>query len=430
MRTAFLAGTVLGLWLTASAPLRAGVYFPTMPPAPPPTHPGPVTFQLKQLRGCDDARQNPDYPAEPGSMRLTLDQTARTLESRLERGDLSVLERIDLGACYIRLGRYEKARRHLRQTLKDMTPDDPARFLALHNLASAYALDPVAIPRVRATNLREAVNLQRQALDAWQPLEAWPKGWPRWNRDMWVWYRRAERLQLAYYELRMSQTPLGEAVPARPAAAGWRWWKPSGVNVLAGGLFPGFRFVGPEGRYEAGTLSQKMWDRLPPDALPLAVQLLLWAPGDGDLLWLYAEVLNARGDVDFAFDILSEMTGNGPLALSWGGGLAPADVEQHRLILQPVAARVKEERAKTNEIVLPPEQPEQKPDPEPAAAPARPWLPDWRPLAVGFGVGALVTLLVGAQWRQWRRRPVPPPAPAEPSANAAPPDPTGIRPSV
>jgi hypothetical protein len=56
-------------------------------------------------------------------------------------------------------------------------------------------------------------------------------------------------------------------------------------------------------------------------------------------------------------------------------------------------------------------------------------LPDWRPLAIGFGVGALVALLAGAQWRQWRRRPSAA-APPEPSAAAVPADQTGVRPSA
>src|SRR5437879_709799 len=120
MRTACLAGTVLGLWL-AAAPLRAGVYFPTMRPALPQADPRSVNLQLADLRGSLDGRQVAG--GEPLPLRKQLEEMVARLEPRLARDDLSDLERIDLGACYVRLGRYEKARQVLRKAVEAMKPD-------------------------------------------------------------------------------------------------------------------------------------------------------------------------------------------------------------------------------------------------------------------------------------------------------------------
>ena len=62
----------------------------------------------------------------------------------------------------------------------------------------------------------------------------------------WLWYRRAEKVQLAYYELRLQ-----EVRTQRPVAS---------IDDLAGALFPGVRFVGPSGKYEAGQLSLAMYE--------------------------------------------------------------------------------------------------------------------------------------------------------------------------
>src|SRR5262249_57826600 len=133
----------------------------------------------------------------------------------------------------------------------------------------------------------------------------------------------------------------------------------------------------------------------------------LWpTPADPWLFWLYAEMLNAWGEVDYADDVLS------PLVFT--GGLNNPEARTHRLALRDEAALKRADRKQAEEGVRPPPE-KADPDPEPAAAPPpRPWLPDWRPLAVGFGVGAPVTPPVRAPVRQWARRPAAPPPPPQP----------------
>src|SRR5205823_691058 len=98
-------------------------------------------------------------------------------------------------------------------------------------------------------------------------------------------------------------------------------------------LFPGVRFVGPGGKYTAGQIDVRMQDKLPPDALALVEQLLLWMPNDLALEWLLAEVLNAQGEIRHAHDLIYYLVDNGMR----GEGLL-----EHRRILNEASGSVKE----------------------------------------------------------------------------------------
>src|SRR5262249_33176835 len=78
--------------------------------------------------------------------------------------------------------------------------------------------------------------------------------------------------------------------------------EPAGAGSLDD-LF-GVAFVGPSGKYEAGTLAAAERKKLPAAAVALAQQLALWLPGDPRLLWQLAELANAHGDVGVAAAIL------------------------------------------------------------------------------------------------------------------------------
>ena len=68
------------------------------------------------------------------------------------------------------------------------------------------------------------------------------------------------------------------------------------------------RFVGPDGVYVAGDIDDKERKKLPPDAIAIVQQLVLWHPFDARLYWLLGELYNAEGDVETAFKILDECT--------------------------------------------------------------------------------------------------------------------------
>src|SRR5262249_23722843 len=141
------------------------------------------------VRGCNDERdrvsrtRRPDYQSTP--RRGDVLKRLADLEPRLAKGDLSTFERIDLGACYLRLGRYPQAKKHLEDTKKRVSRDDPARFLVLLDLAAAWFYDVEPDPRKRNNQLRDrdlfqAINYQQEALRSWPPS---------WGRDIWLWYR-------------------------------------------------------------------------------------------------------------------------------------------------------------------------------------------------------------------------------------------------
>jgi hypothetical protein len=427
MRRACLAGLVLGAWLTVSGSLPAGVYFASHRGEIPPTNPTDVNLLHKGWLGCDDARDKARKAGtQPMPQREQILAIVARLEPRLAEDKLSVLERIDLGACYIRLGRYKNARDCLTQTLNRTPPGEPARFLVLLNLASAWALDrDEAFERKndgRDKVLYQAIEYQYQA------LRAWPISWPNWNHEMWLWYRRAEQFQLTYYHVRRVEA-LGKDR------------KIDSIDEFADKLFPAskqtappFSFAGSfvwyrpgTRRYEPGGLAPEMADRLPSDAQRLVVQMLLWVPQDDWLVWLYAELLNAWGDIDGAEMVMK--------ALGKFGPRSTAELRAHLQAVEEPAAQMREARKqgeKQPESKLPAEGTEPPPA-APAPAPTAPksWIPDWRPLLVGFGVGFVIALLAGAQWRQWRRKPaVAPSAPVEPATRAQPANATGIRPSV
>jgi hypothetical protein len=56
------------------------------------------------------------------------------------------------------------------------------------------------------------------------------------------------------------------------------------------------RFVGESGAFEAGTIAATERAKLPPDAIAIVQQMILWSPDDGRLWWLLAELYNAAGD--------------------------------------------------------------------------------------------------------------------------------------
>ena len=132
---------------------------------------------------------------------------------------------------------------------------------------------------------------------------------------------------------------------------------------------------------------------LPPDAVPIAQQMVLWSPLDARLLWLLGSVHLARGDVREAFDILEQCRER---KLTW-----PKFREQHA-------------RAEALYRALPKEAPDEAlvptPIPEPSPPP-RGWdalfaVVDPLTFAVVLGVFALLASgIVALQIRKWRRRP-------------------------
>jgi hypothetical protein len=431
------------------SPAQAGIYRTFEPPLLLP--PLPAFEQTQKLLGELRKIPLPPKPNEPGydpgSMQVEYWRRVGELEPRQRDRALSVVEQIDLAACYLRLRKALEAHAILHPLRESLPADHQSRFLVLLNLSMAEeALSSGNAPAERLYRLNKAISAEEEA------LKEWPAVWAGWDQNQRLWYRRAEQLRLALLRRR-----LREAEGGRPAAAGV---EPRAVDAL----FPGFRFVGPSGQYEAGGLDREMWDKLPPEAAQLVLQLLVWSPSDEELYWLYGEMLNVFGQVDYAAAVLDE------LADPWRvwRKRAPEQFVQHREVLVKAARARRTLREKPSmawlllEALAPPpplltplggaaqqaamlgwgqaqlemerrekegllpQPPPQAQEPPPQAAPPPSWLPNWRHIAVGFIAGFLVAALAGLQLREWRRRtaggaaqPQAPPAAETPAAEDA-----------
>jgi hypothetical protein len=69
---------------------------------------------------------------------------------------------------------------------------------------------------------------------------------------------------------------------------------------------PPVRFVNDAGEYQPGVIAASEKAKLPPDAIAIVQQLILWFPGETRLYWLLAELYAAENDLDSAIAIFDE----------------------------------------------------------------------------------------------------------------------------
>ncbi len=357
MPAAIRHALVLACLLAPAGSTWGGVYITAeKAPFPLPTAFDKVKYHLGDLLMVDDRAQRPGTDPSKDSLRDKILKRVETeLEPRRKSRELSLLERVDLSGCYIRLGRHNEARTLLTEVLDEgpqkVKDDAPERFLLLANLAAAYFDGNNEL-------LGRALLKQKEAIAAAPDKPPVPG----WTPEQWDHYRIAERYFLKLLERRYAESVRGKA-------ANWK---------TVDALFDKVQFVGPSGEYEAGKLSAESLHELPRDALPIVVQLLYWLPNDSRLYWLYGELLNAEGQVNDAYSVLNDLVGNRGLGLV-------ADLKRHRLVVKE-AYRVPVE---------------EEPTPE---APKPPWRADWRSVAYGALAGFLVAAFGGLQLYIWVRR--------------------------
>jgi tetratricopeptide (TPR) repeat protein len=315
-----------------------------------------VMLRRGELLSIDDQvfKTNPPKAKEGKSVRDECLEEMAALEKKKEKG-LTAEEQMSLSACYIRLGRNEKAINLLKEALAKLGEDEPYRFLLQANLAMAYWESGLAA---------RAVQAQKDA------LKNWPVRFKGWTWEQWHRYRQADRalLNLMQYRLRLQE----ERQP------------PSAAPTLDP-LFVGVKFSGPKGKYVVGGLDPASADRLPTDAETTVVQLILWLPREPRLVWYYAEVLNARDKTSQALEVFDALLN----ALSQGG---ITELKQHRRALLEAGVELPKKGAEAKV--------DRPSSPAPTAAP----LVDWRQLSVGFAAGALVAVVAALQVQEWRRR--------------------------
>ncbi len=384
---------------------RAGLY--NFEDPQPDVHLDQLPAYIKGLRG---AAAEPKGALAEGSPRLRYQQLARAGEELVSAGTATTINRVNLAGCYIRLGQPAKA----RAVLKDADQD---HFLVQANLAMSHLADE---------NYREARICQEKV------LSLWPRTFVAWQGrlDLNDYYRVCERALLRVIVSREEESLRAMPAEGRPIDP----------------IFPSFRLErpgtpkddeDPSGYYAPGEMPLDVFDRLPPNALHILRQLLVWWPHDLRLWWQTAEVLAAAGHVELAwlmlddffrdppnyrhlrrhcsivkrsaeaFKVFRPTEGRGALlavgylmpAPAWlppGPGGAASRILAAAAVASPEAAKAwhewEEEQRKPRDPV----------GPQVNQQVVFPF--NWRHIAVSFVFGVIVAALLGLQWWEMRRR--------------------------
>lgn len=353
------------LILTAVASANAGIY----------TVAEPTPFRMEAERGTElpyvpqfksflDDRLNAVNPALPDMLdgKATFRGAAKLrIEQRGKNPDP-----VALAVDYIRIGKAADAVNLLEARTRDRVPD----YVALVTLAHAHAARGEWSDAIRVHGLA--------TFDAEPPALL-----PGANADQTRWLVKLERDYYArWLRLRHQETLLREP--------------PEVQNVYP--LFPAksdapsLQFVNEAGQYEPGQLAAAEKAKLPPDALAVVQQLLLWSPDDTRMLWLLAEVYAANGQLREADQIFDQCT--------WGRGYTNRKILMaHRTATREAVAKLPPE---ASDVALPNDAPKQETD---AVAEQQKWdeIRD-KVVLILATLGVLAVVLITLQIRTLLRR--------------------------
>lgn len=294
VRPAVVVGFGAVVAALAAAPGRASLYQPDDPMAVPVRPDGaaePLPFdefkrRLVQLNNVADPRPGAGGQPNPDRRRV-LDRVAARRAVPAPPAD----EAAALAADELRLGNSDAgffvndALNRLAPRTRDRTPG----YFVHTTLAQLHA--------ARGEWAEAVANHEAALLDCEMPAAV--KGWTDAQR---AWVAGLDREYVPHY-LRLRRAE----ADARPRPAP----EDEGPTPLFPLPAPGrpadpVRFVNDAGGYEPGTLAAAERAKLPPDALAVVQQLLLWFPGDTRLYWLLAELYAAGGDLAAAQAVLDE----------------------------------------------------------------------------------------------------------------------------
>jgi tetratricopeptide (TPR) repeat protein len=358
MRTVCLISAVTIIIL--GQPVRAGLYIPAQPAQIPEVTSQavkPLPFSLFRPNVLEDLLQIGSPQLPESKMRKEFLAARDHLQAKSRREELTEEEKVNLSGYLVRLRQYQEA----VDVLTPVATRECRNFMIFANLATAEQ---------QAGQLERAVNHLEQALDVW------PQEWPNLSAEQLRWYQQAEKYHLILLRNRWAQARRGAQAP------------PDLDPLFVKDGQP-VRYVGDGGQYEAGKINAAEQAKLPPDAMAIVQQLLIWLPDDTLLYWQLGELLNASGDVVSAARVFDDC--------SWRRRLDTPEFRQHRQIVTEAAQAKSQESDLTSE-------------PGGASAPARTssWLPDRNKLWIAGTIFALiVVILVYFQVREIRRRRAP-----------------------
>lgn len=288
---AAVLGSVAGLVLVAGTG-RASLYSPEEPFAVPVGADGkatPLPFpEFKRRLGVlGNARVEPKKGEKDNSDR---EPFLKRIAERKKIARPAAPEAAALAADLYRVGRLDEA----LNLLKSLRRPDYFAFATLGHIRAARG------------EWADALATYEDQRDTKMP--AGVKGLTKPQRDWW------ERLDAEYVphfyrtrkdeeEARLRLTPAEREKAAETEA-------PLPLFPLPGEGEPraAVRFVNEKGEYQPGVIAAAEKAKLPPDAIAVVQQLLLWMPTDTRLYWLLGELYAASGDVVVASQILDDCT--------------------------------------------------------------------------------------------------------------------------
>ncbi len=287
------------------------------------------------------------------------------LRALSKRAPLKTEEALDLSVALIRLREYDEA----IALLTPLVLRERNNFMLLGNLASAY---------------QASGQFNRAAEFLQQGQDSWPRQWPGVSQEQLEWYHELEKYQLKLVKKRYRESL------KRPASQG-KERRPSSMADSVDELFEDaqgpLQFKADDGTYQPGTLADAERKKLPPHALAVLQQFVLWFPDDTRLYWQLGELYNADKDVAAAATILHECI--------WTRRYDVPLLQEHRKIVE--AGVPKQSGPVLEDMNL-------KSEPRPPANPGD-WLPERRQIYLVGGVAGTIALaLIYLQVREFRQR--------------------------
>jgi tetratricopeptide (TPR) repeat protein len=292
---------------------------------------------------------------DPFQMRYRMMQQSAP---RLIPPDWNLAQRLSLSAYLIRRGKYTEA----IEFLKPLSRKERDNFLVHANLSTAFFL------------AGQEPALAYDYLD--QALACWPEKWNALENSMKGFLERIGWDEIKFRDNRLAETYQLKLIKLRRLEKAKKEIRADNVDDLFG-----IHFVGESGGFEPGKLAAK--EKLPPNALSIVQQLLVWSPNDLRLYWLLGEVYNAQGKVADAMQILEDLQGT----------YRPTMLANHLNILRAAP--------KQTEPGVNPENGSKPPGPTESSNPTS---FDVRSLLVGIFVGIALSVFAYWQFREIRRR--------------------------
>jgi tetratricopeptide (TPR) repeat protein len=411
MRTWFKVLTAGLVCCLGASPVRAGVYS-SVEPKFPLSDKDVVLF----LESMIPIKQLPTAEAkEPWQKYYRLAATGLMAAKEPLPDTLSVENLLNLGTCLLRVREPGKDMpQRAIGTLKAAARRAPDNFLVMSTLGTAYQMTG-DYTNARQMLFEARTYWRRPFADLSEEHRKFLVDTMHWAAEHdWKWYSTCED-----YHYKLVKTREREL---KKSALGFK----KALEQLDPLFDPDpppkdykpLQFVGEDGKFTPGKIAKAEKDKLPPNAIEIVEQLLLWLPDDLRLYWMLGELFNAKGDVGSAKIVLTEFLAKYSQQERFSfrkikdvTDLLPEFVQDHPAVGEHLKALLDYVPPK-----LPPPdfgakdaEPKHgsKPPPPKAEGDEKPVAPvnlDWQALGVGVGAGAIVGFLVAWRIRDFQRR--------------------------